>query len=63
MWLQPCFQAPVSYMSRVPFKFIVKGLKPIMILLLITVLFNLFLTRGGARACAFLDFPYYGKGA
>ena len=34
-------------MSKVPFKFIVKGLKPIMILLMITVGFNLFLTPGG----------------
>lgn len=33
--------------SRVPFKFIVKGLKPIVVLLLITVLFNLFLTGTG----------------
>lgn len=34
-------------MSKVPFKFIVKGLKPIIILLMITVIFNLFLTPGG----------------
>ena len=34
-------------MSKVPFKFIVKGLKPIIILLMITVVFNLFLTPGG----------------
>lgn len=33
--------------SKVPLKFILKGLKPIFILLLITVLFNLFLTSGG----------------
>ncbi|OUP49442.1 energy-coupling factor transporter transmembrane component T family protein [Lachnoclostridium sp. An181] len=33
--------------SGVPFKFIVKGLKPIVVLLLITVLFNLFLTGTG----------------
>jgi energy-coupling factor transport system permease protein len=32
--------------SKVPFKFMVKGLKAIMILLLITVVFNLFLTPG-----------------
>lgn len=32
--------------SRVPFKFIVKGLKTIIILLMITVVFNLFLTGG-----------------
>jgi energy-coupling factor transport system permease protein len=34
--------------SKVPFKFIVKGLKAIMILLLITALFNVFLTPGEA---------------
>ncbi|HBA62710.1 MAG TPA: transporter, partial [Lachnospiraceae bacterium] len=33
--------------SRVPVKFIVKGLKPIIMLLMITVVFNLFLTKGG----------------
>lgn len=32
--------------SKVPFKFIVKGLKAILILMLITALFNLFLTPG-----------------
>lgn len=37
----------VIRLSRVPFSFIMKGMKPIMILLLITVGFNLFLTRGG----------------
>lgn len=34
-------------MSKVPFSYIVKGLKPIVMLLMITVLFNLFLTRSG----------------
>lgn len=33
--------------SKVPFKFMVKGLKPVIMLLMITVLFNLFLTPGG----------------
>ena len=35
-------------LSKVPFKFMVRGLKPIFLLLLITVTFNLFLTPGGA---------------
>lgn len=35
-------------LSKVPFKFISRGLKPIIMLLLITVMFNLFLTPGGA---------------
>lgn len=41
------FLACIIRISKVPFKFIVKGLKPIMILLMFTVVFNLFLTRGG----------------
>ncbi|WP_346907364.1 energy-coupling factor transporter transmembrane component T family protein [Faecalicatena orotica] len=41
------FLGGIICMSRVPFKYIVKGLKPIIMLLLITVLFNLFLTREG----------------
>ena len=36
----------VIKVSKVPFKFMVKGLKAIMILLLITAVFNLFLTPG-----------------
>lgn len=35
-------------LSKVPFKFMVRGLKPIFLLLMITVAFNLFLTPGGA---------------
>lgn len=41
------FLAAVIRLSKVPFSYIVKGLKPIVMLLLITVLFNLFLTRDG----------------
>ena len=41
------FIVSVIKISKVPFKHIVKGLKPIMIILLITVGFNLFLTREG----------------
>ena len=37
----------VIRISKVPFKFIVKGLRPIVMLLMITVLFNLFLTTNG----------------
>ena len=32
--------------SKVPFKFMIKGLKPIILLLIMTFLFNLFLTPG-----------------
>ena len=37
----------VIRLSKVPLKYIVKGLKPIVILLLFTVVMNLFLTRNG----------------
>lgn len=42
------FLVSVIRISKVPFKFIVKGLKPIILLLMITVVFNLFLTKTGA---------------
>lgn len=41
------FLAAVIRMSKVPFGYIVKGLKPVIMLLMITVIFNLFLTRDG----------------
>ncbi|MBR1854444.1 MAG: energy-coupling factor transporter transmembrane protein EcfT [Lachnospiraceae bacterium] len=40
------FLALVIALSKVPFKFMVKGMKSILFLLLITVVFNLFLTPG-----------------
>lgn len=40
------FLAAVIRTSKVPFRFMVKGLKSIMILLMITMVFNLFLTPG-----------------
>lgn len=42
------FLAAVIKLSKVPFKFMVKGMKAIVFLLLITVVFNLFLTPGTA---------------
>ncbi|MBD5444358.1 MAG: energy-coupling factor transporter transmembrane protein EcfT [Lachnospiraceae bacterium] len=42
------FLALVIKLSKVPFRFIVKGMKTIVFLLLITVVFNLFLTPGEA---------------
>ena len=40
------FLASVIALSKVPFKFMLKGLKAIFILMMITVVFNLFLTPG-----------------
>lgn len=41
------FLVAVIKLSKVPFKFMVKGLKAVVMLLMITVVFNLFLTDGG----------------
>ena len=41
-----CFLAGLIILSKVPVKFILKGLKPLFIILLITVAFNLFLVPG-----------------
>ncbi len=41
------FLVMVIKLSKVPFKFMVKGLKAVIMLLMITVIFNLFLTDGG----------------
>ena len=40
------FLAAVIKLSKVPVKFIVKGLKAVVILILFSVIFNLFLTEG-----------------
>ncbi|MGO5051530.1 energy-coupling factor transporter transmembrane component T family protein [Lachnospiraceae bacterium LCP25S3_G4] len=45
--LAALFLIAIVKVSKVPVSFIVKGLKPIIMLLLITVIFNLFLTDGG----------------
>lgn len=49
IWLYICataFLAMVIKLSKVPLKFIVKGLKAIVILLMFSAVFNLFLTKG-----------------
>ena len=51
-----CFLVFVIRMSKVPFKFIVRGLRPVIMLLMITVLFNLFLTRTGNILATFWIF-------
>lgn len=50
------FLGMVIHLSKVPLKYILKGLKPIVILLMFTVLMNLFLTRGGATLVRFWIF-------
>lgn len=44
--LATCFLAEIILLSKVPVKFMLKGLKPLFIILIITVLFNLFLIPG-----------------
>lgn len=44
--LAAIFLAAVIRLSHVPFKFMIKGMKAILFLLLLTVVFNLFLTPG-----------------
>lgn len=50
------FLAAVIKISKVPFRFIVKGLKAIVIILLFTVVMNLFLTKGGEVLVSFWVF-------
>lgn len=50
------FLGTVIRMSKVPLKYIVKGLKPVVILLLFTVVMNLFLTRSGETLVHFWIF-------
>ncbi|OUN34233.1 energy-coupling factor transporter transmembrane component T family protein [Lachnoclostridium sp. An76] len=50
------FLGGVIKLSKVPLKYIVKGLKPIVILLLFTVVMNLFLTQGGEKLVHFWIF-------
>ena len=56
------FLGCVISMSRVPVKYIVKGLKPIVILLMFTVVMNLFLTRGGDTLVHFWIFTITEEG-
>lgn len=48
--------------SKVPFKYIVRGLKPIIMLLMITVLFNLFLNKTGKVLVEFWIFQITEEG-
>ncbi|MCC2252941.1 energy-coupling factor transporter transmembrane protein EcfT [Ruminococcus sp. CLA-AA-H200] len=50
------FLGAVIRLSNVPLKYIVKGMKPVVILLLFTVVMNLFLTQGGETLAHFWIF-------
>lgn len=56
------FVAVMIKLSRVPFRYIVRGLKPVLMLLLITLLFNLLLTREGKEVFSFGIIRIYDQG-
>lgn len=56
------FVGTVIKISKVPFRYIVRGLKPILFLLLFTVLLNLFFTKEGTELWSFWIFHIYDEG-
>ena len=56
------FVGSVIKLSKVPFRYIVRGLKPVLLLLLITLLFNLLLTREGKEVFSFWIIHIYDEG-
>ncbi|MDR1017700.1 MAG: energy-coupling factor transporter transmembrane protein EcfT, partial [Lachnospiraceae bacterium] len=54
--LATIFLFTVVKLSKVPVSFILKGIKPIVFLLIFTVILNVFLTRGGAVLFSFSIF-------
>lgn len=56
------FVGCVIKLSKVPFRYIVRGLRPVLFLLLITLLFNLLLTREGEEVFSFWIIHIYDEG-
>ena len=56
------FVGIVIKISKVPFRYIVRGLKPVLILLLFTLLFNVFLTREGKELFSWGIIHIYDQG-
>ena len=56
------FLATVIKLSKVPFSFMVRGLKAVVMLLMFTVIFNLFLTRQGTEIFSWKFIHVYDKG-
>ncbi|WP_438335112.1 energy-coupling factor transporter transmembrane component T family protein [Clostridium cochlearium] len=56
------FTAIAILISRVPFKFIYRGLKPIFIMIIITALLNIFMTSGGDIVFQWRFITIYEKG-
>ena len=54
--LAALFLAAMIFLSNVPFRYIVRGMKTIVFLLMITVFFNLFLTPGEGGKTESADF-------
>ena len=60
--LAALFVGIVIKVSKVPFRYIVRGLRPVLILLLVTLLFNLLLTREGNEIFSFGIIHIYDQG-
>ncbi|CDI50784.1 cobalt transport protein cbiQ [Clostridium tetani 12124569] len=56
------FTAMAILISKVPFKFIYRGLKPIFIMIIITALLNIFMTSGGEIIFQWKFITIYEKG-
>ncbi|AAO37031.1 energy-coupling factor transporter transmembrane protein EcfT [Clostridium tetani] len=56
------FTATAILISKVPFKFIYRGLKPIFIMIIITALLNIFMTSGGEVIFRWKFITIYEKG-
>jgi len=56
------FVGSMIKLSKVPFRYIVRGLKPVLMLLIITLIFNLFLTKQGNLLVSVWIFKIYDEG-
>lgn len=56
------FVGCIVKLSGVPLRYIVRGLKPVLLLLIITLLFNILLTRQGKEIASFWIFHIYDEG-
>ena len=60
--LATVFLGTMIFLSKVPLKYILKGLKPILIILLFTGILNLFFTKGGKVLVSFWIFKITERG-
>ena len=60
--LATVFLGTMIFLSKVPLKYILKGLKPVLVILLFTGILNLFFTRGGKVLVSFWIFKITERG-